>query len=330
MGASLMDTIPANPRRSGFTIAGAENLLLSLAGVVSARVVATPRGDVQEIHLLTTEEATPKQTVRNVESALLAHFDMSLDHRKISVAQTFDQRRAHTRAVEAQELEVAGAPAPVAEPAVLPPPAAAPAPVAARPVREEPVHAVEVPAPEQPAPPQVETPAAVAAPAPIEVEAPAAPAATAPAPQPTATPALAAAQAEPRIMFVAFQAESRHVQQVRLQVELEWKGETYRGQATGADLVRPRMETAAAACLKAVEAIAQANGLSAGADLAVSLDGVKTVDAFDRRFALVAVHAIVRGHLTTLTGSAAIHDSPDKAVILATLQATDRWVRGRV
>jgi hypothetical protein len=90
------------------------------------------------------------------------------------------------------------------------------------------------------------------------------------------------------------------------------------------------METAAAACLQAVEAIANANGLRAGADLAVSLDGVKTVDAFDRRFALVAVHAIVRGHLTTLTGSAAIHDSPDKAVILATLQATDRWVRGRV
>lgn len=61
---------------------------MSLQGVVSARIVARPGGDVEEVHMLTTAEVRPKQTVRNVESALLAHLDLSVDHRKISVAQT--------------------------------------------------------------------------------------------------------------------------------------------------------------------------------------------------------------------------------------------------
>jgi hypothetical protein len=48
---------------------------------------------VDEIHLLTTAEVTPKQTVRNVESALIAHFGMRIDHRKISVATSVDTKR---------------------------------------------------------------------------------------------------------------------------------------------------------------------------------------------------------------------------------------------
>ena len=74
--------------RKGWTIEDAERLLMSLKGVVSARLVTRPGGEVEEIHLLTTEEVSAKQTVRNVESALLAHLDLGVDHRKISVAQT--------------------------------------------------------------------------------------------------------------------------------------------------------------------------------------------------------------------------------------------------
>ena len=66
----------------------AEELLASLPGVVSARIVASPSGAVDEIHLLTTDEVQPKQTVRNVESALLAHLGMRVSHKKISVATT--------------------------------------------------------------------------------------------------------------------------------------------------------------------------------------------------------------------------------------------------
>src|SRR5205085_5316674 len=66
----------------------AEELLASLPGVVSARTVAGASGAVDEIHLLTTDEIQPKATVRNVESALLAHLGMRVSHKKISVATT--------------------------------------------------------------------------------------------------------------------------------------------------------------------------------------------------------------------------------------------------
>ena len=66
----------------------AENLLTSLQGVLSARVVVSPVGEVTEIHVLTQSGNPPKQMVRNVESALLAHLGLKVDHRKISIAQT--------------------------------------------------------------------------------------------------------------------------------------------------------------------------------------------------------------------------------------------------
>jgi hypothetical protein len=66
----------------------AENLLTSLQGVLSARVVVSPMGEVTEIHVLTQPGTQPKQVVRNVESALLAQLGMKIDHRKVSVAQT--------------------------------------------------------------------------------------------------------------------------------------------------------------------------------------------------------------------------------------------------
>jgi hypothetical protein len=89
-------TVPANspsPSAPRTAIAGtllpiqrAEELLNTLPGVISAKIIAGPSGEVDEIHLLTSPELTPKQTVRNVESALLAHLNMRVSHKKISVA----------------------------------------------------------------------------------------------------------------------------------------------------------------------------------------------------------------------------------------------------
>ncbi len=72
----------------------AEELLLTLPGILAARIVAGENGAVNEIHLLTSSDVTPKQTVRNVESALIAHLGMKVDHRKISVATTIDPQKA--------------------------------------------------------------------------------------------------------------------------------------------------------------------------------------------------------------------------------------------
>jgi hypothetical protein len=86
---SLTSRTPAG----GSAIAGAvlpieraEDLLITLPGVLNVRIVAGPTGEVSEVHVLTTTEVSPKQTVRNVESALLANLGMRVSHKKISVA----------------------------------------------------------------------------------------------------------------------------------------------------------------------------------------------------------------------------------------------------
>ena len=88
----------SNPKRAAtgadapdpWGVRRAENLLTTLEGVLSARVVTTPLGEVAEVHILASSSLSPKQVVRNVESALLAHLGLKVDHRKISVAQTAD------------------------------------------------------------------------------------------------------------------------------------------------------------------------------------------------------------------------------------------------
>jgi hypothetical protein len=67
--------------------ARAEALLASLAGVVSANVVADSFGRIREIHILAVAELHPKQVVRNVESALSAGLGIQVDRRIVSVAQ---------------------------------------------------------------------------------------------------------------------------------------------------------------------------------------------------------------------------------------------------
>jgi hypothetical protein len=86
---------------STLPIKRAEELLLTLPGVLNARIVASESGAVNEIHLLTTAEVSPKQTVRNVESALIANLGMRVDHRKISVATTVEPPPKTPDALEA-------------------------------------------------------------------------------------------------------------------------------------------------------------------------------------------------------------------------------------
>jgi hypothetical protein len=70
----------------------AEELITSLSGVMSARIVAGRAGEIEEIHVLTSAGVAAKQVVRNVESALMAQLGLKVDHRKISVAQTAEMK----------------------------------------------------------------------------------------------------------------------------------------------------------------------------------------------------------------------------------------------
>ena len=67
-----------------------------LPGVLSVEFV-TEGPVVREVHVLSDQSRSPKQIVRDIQSALLARFQLDLDHRIISVAQiilpTVVQRR---------------------------------------------------------------------------------------------------------------------------------------------------------------------------------------------------------------------------------------------
>jgi hypothetical protein len=88
-------------------ISRAEELLSTLQGVISVRIVAGPNGSVDEIHLLTSDEIAPKATVRNVESALMAQLGMRVSHKKISVATTRDTgKRTSGEVAKVRDREV--------------------------------------------------------------------------------------------------------------------------------------------------------------------------------------------------------------------------------
>jgi hypothetical protein len=91
---------PADSIPDPWGVRRAENLLTSLEGILSARVVTTPLGEVSEVHVLAQAGLAPKQLVRNIESALLAQLGLKIDHRKISIAQT-----AEVKPIEALERE---------------------------------------------------------------------------------------------------------------------------------------------------------------------------------------------------------------------------------
>lgn len=248
---SVVSAAPTDLETRTWTTEEAEEFLSRLNGVLSARIIARPGGEIQEVHVLTTDEVTPKQTVRNVESALLARFDLALDHRKISVAQT-SGHVSHT-------------------------PGARPMSVV------------------------------------IERN---------------------MARGEERILFRSHRLDTDKANAIRITVTLEWRGRSFQGTAEAADLPRARTEATAEATLKAVEAaVNEGQHAVAGEEppaLSLSLDGVKLVETFDRRFALVAVHAMSGRDIVSLAGTASVQDHPDRSVVLATLQAVDRWVRGKV
>lgn len=64
-----------------------DELLQTLTGVVRARVRPAGNGDgLSEIHILSDGALAPKQIVRNIETLLKTAFDLSIDHRIVSIA----------------------------------------------------------------------------------------------------------------------------------------------------------------------------------------------------------------------------------------------------
>ncbi|MDK2925319.1 MAG: hypothetical protein PWQ41_1093 [Bacillota bacterium] len=64
-----------------------EGILRQIRDVISARVVLDEAGTIQEIHVLAGTGRSPKHIVRDIESTFMAHFNLPIDHKKVSVAQ---------------------------------------------------------------------------------------------------------------------------------------------------------------------------------------------------------------------------------------------------
>jgi hypothetical protein len=67
-----------------------EDGMSAIPGVVASRIVPGFDRTVDEVHVLTTTERSPKQVVRDVQTYLLTRHGVSTDHRVISVAQIDD------------------------------------------------------------------------------------------------------------------------------------------------------------------------------------------------------------------------------------------------
>ncbi|MCA1836720.1 MAG: hypothetical protein LC721_10505 [Actinobacteria bacterium] len=211
-----------------------ENLITGLTGILSARVVVTPLGEVSEVHVLTKSGIQPKQVVRNIESALMAQLGFKIDHRKISVAQTAD-----VRPIEALQEEA----------------------VSERSKRRVVVFKT------------------------LEVR---------PADRP---------------------------QRVTVRVKLSYGEKEAMAEEVGTDTLRNRIEAAARAAAGCLDELL--------ADNSIALEGAQVIDAFDRKFVLVAVHGLGGREAQLLTGTCEIRESAERSAVLAVLDATNRWVDAR-
>lgn len=64
-----------------------EEFLNKLPSVISSRFVIDEDSNIVELHILSDIKPSPKQLVRDIQSAMLTKYDIRLDHKIISIAQ---------------------------------------------------------------------------------------------------------------------------------------------------------------------------------------------------------------------------------------------------
>jgi hypothetical protein len=284
-------TPPGAIAGSVLPIRRAEELIATLPGVLSVRIVPNDTGAVDEIHVLTTDLVLPKNTVRNIESALMAQLGLRVNHRKISIATTLDAPRAADLSPAAPALTglsaIAGGASSFAAPMAMP--AAA-------------VAAVESVASAAPGGPMGGTVRAHSALAPMADTAPA---------------------SRRVLIFEDVEVRRSRSRGVLCRVTLSRDGQEFVGESEGQESERSRIDLAARATLSAIVSATKA---TAGGERSLALEGSKLIDAFDREFIFVSVAARVGREPVVLTGSCEVRESAETSAVLAVLDATNRWM----
>jgi len=114
---------------------------------------------------------------------------------------------------------------------------------------------------------------------------------------------------------------SERPQRVLVRVRLAFEGREAEAEEQGTDTVRNRVEAAARAAALALDELLPDNS--------VALEGAQIIDAFDRKFVLVAVHGLGGREAQLLTGTCEIRESSERSAVLAVLDATNRWADAR-
>jgi len=272
----------------------AEELIATLPGVLSVRIVPGESGSIEEIHVLTTDLVAPKNTVRNIESALMAQLGLRVNHRTISIATTLDAPRAVDVPVAAPDVASTAAPSPAFAPAPVIAPVSAPF-VAAERLSDRAGSSASAPH--------------------VDVAVP-----TVAAPMPRSD-----LSASPRRVLVFEDVEVRRSRTRGLlsRVTLSRDGQEFVGESEGHESERSRIELAARSTLLAI--MASSKG-TPGSERSLALDGAKLIGAFDREFVFVSVSARMGRESVVLTGSCAVRESAETSAVLAVLDATNRWV----
>lgn len=322
---------------SGDLLRRAEELILRLAGVVSVRIVPGLAGAIDEVHVLTTDRVHPKHTVRNIESALMAHLGIRVNHKKISVATTRDlvpeenhddsasQPRVGTstglsgyRAGSESESVGESRPEPVKELFSSRPHArledrAGVESRGDRGIREADssvlhAHLGAIPGGMSRS---VGSGASVGGVQRVQSS------------EQVVVP-IGGMAGRRTVVFRDVEVRQSRTRGVTCVVTLSRDGEDHVGEANSHDRDGSPLELSAQA---AVSAIRSVRGLSPSSDSSLVLDGVTRVELMGRTYIFVSVSVRTSREPLMLTGSCEVRGDADTSAVLAVLDATNRWMQ---
>jgi hypothetical protein len=69
-----------------------EKSINKLNGVLFSKIVLANNQEIKEIHIITKDYCNPKKISRDIESLLIAQYNIAIDYRKISIAQVRDEK----------------------------------------------------------------------------------------------------------------------------------------------------------------------------------------------------------------------------------------------
>jgi len=129
--------------------------------------------------------------------------------------------------------------------------------------------------------------------------------------------AVADAAIRRKLVYADLMIESPRPKRVEIRVLLRSGDVLVEGMEEGVDEPRSRVQLAARAAVKAIEKDLVDSG--------VVLEGVRVVEAFDRKLVLAGVHGVGGRTSQLLVGTCEVKESIEQAAVLAVLDATNRW-----